>query len=69
MDILDGRSAVTSVIGLSWLVLEIDDSGYRRGEIKRWFPSAEILLLLGSGWAERSRTSRHTFTFTLCSLV
>jgi len=62
MDVLDGRSAVTSVIGLSWLVLEIDESGYRRGEIKRWFPLAEISLLLGSGWAERSRTSRHSFT-------
>jgi len=49
MDVLDGRSAVTSVIGSSWLVLEIDESGYRRGEIKRWFPLAEISLLLGSG--------------------
>jgi hypothetical protein len=58
MDVLDGRSAVTSVIGLSWLVLEIDESGYRRGEIKR----LEISLLLGSGWAERSHTSRHSFT-------
>jgi hypothetical protein len=47
MDVLDGRSAVTSVIGLSWLVLEIDESGYRRRQIKRWFPSAEISLLLG----------------------